>query len=124
MDFLAIPFEDLSLGDTLGEGGCGVVYRGRWLSRHEEVAVKRLHPRSTMSEAGQLQFQRDFMKELRVLYHLKGSPGIVSMWGACVENGRESIVMEFCNNGSLFKCAAPARTHCRARRTYSTSAPF
>ena len=37
-----INFSDLEFGDQLGEGAFGVVYRGRWKSRHMDVAIKRV----------------------------------------------------------------------------------
>ena len=38
-----IPGEDLQIGESLGEGGQGEVFRGRWLSRECDVAVKRFN---------------------------------------------------------------------------------
>ena len=37
-----ISFSDLEIGDELGEGASGVVYRGHWKSRDMDVAIKRV----------------------------------------------------------------------------------
>ena len=37
-----ISFSDLEIGEQLGEGGSGVVYRGHWKSRDLDVAIKRV----------------------------------------------------------------------------------
>ena len=96
VDFLIIPLDDLDIELTspLGRGGCGEVFRGKWRSRHQEVAVKRLFARDLQSEEEQRTFQREFRKELAVLHHLRGTPGVVTMLGACIEPRRECIVME------------------------------
>ena len=39
---LEISFSDLEIGDELGEGAFGVVYRGHWKSRDMDVAIKRV----------------------------------------------------------------------------------
>ena len=40
-----ISFSDLEIGEQLGEGASGDVYRGHWKSRDMDVAIKRV-PRS------------------------------------------------------------------------------
>ena len=37
-----ISFSDLTIGEQLGEGASGVVYRGHWKSRDVDVAIKRV----------------------------------------------------------------------------------
>ena len=37
-----ISFSDLEIGEQLGEGASGVVYRGHWKSRDLDVAIKRV----------------------------------------------------------------------------------
>jgi hypothetical protein len=37
-----------------------------------------------------------------VMQHLKGQPNIINLLGTCGENGHESIVMEYCRQGSLW----------------------
>ena len=37
-----ISFSDLEIGEKLGEGASGVVYRGHWKSRDMDVAIKRV----------------------------------------------------------------------------------
>jgi sterile alpha motif and leucine zipper-containing kinase AZK len=98
-DFLSIPSSDLEDVEKLGQGGCGVVMKGRWLSQHQDVAIKRLHPRDDNDRS----FHREFLHQVEVLHLLKEAPGVVSMWGACVEPGRECIVMVYCRNGSLYQ---------------------
>ena len=73
VDFLSIPSRDLhvDLRSSLGKGGCGEVFRGRWLSCHQEVAVKRLLSRHALDEEAEMAFQLQFRKELTVLWTLK-----------------------------------------------------
>ena len=45
-----ISFSDLEIGEQLGEGASGVVYRGHWKSRDMDVAIKRVPGRINKTE--------------------------------------------------------------------------
>ena len=47
---VSINFDDLELGEQLGEGGFARVYRGRWKSRDMTVAIKTSPPGITAGE--------------------------------------------------------------------------
>jgi len=87
-----IPHYDLLFNGVVDEGSFGVVYRGTW--RDGSVAIKTL--KSSNDETHQ-----EFLREADILSRLR-SPNIVQFIGACLERGRESLVMEFMSKGSLF----------------------
>ncbi|CAM4777659.1 unnamed protein product [Rotaria magnacalcarata] len=95
--FLQISDQDLKLDDEIGCGGFGVVYRAQWLSRHDIVAVKRLHLNRLNPQA-----EKEFFKELLVMNGIR-YPNIVTLYGACVEKEKYAIVMEYMSLGSLYK---------------------
>ena len=37
-----ISLSDLEFGEILGEGGQGVVHKGRWISKEMDVAIKKI----------------------------------------------------------------------------------
>ena len=37
-----ISNSDLEIGDEMGSGATGAVYKGQWLSRNKKVAIKRV----------------------------------------------------------------------------------
>ena len=45
-----ISFSDIEIGEQLGEGASGVVYRGHWKSREMDVAIKRVPGRIKKTE--------------------------------------------------------------------------
>ena len=80
----------------IGEGGMGVVYRGRHRDLDLDVAVKFLHPHLT---------QRDdtaarFLREARLAARLQ-SPGIVRVFDCGLADGRHYIVLEYIDGQSL-----------------------
>ena len=97
IDFVRIDDIDLELGEKIGHGGFGAVYRAEWLSRDDTVAVKKLHP-TCLDEDG----ERTFFKELLFLNRIR-YPHIISFYGACVEKEKYALVMEYMPLGSLYK---------------------
>ncbi|CAF3754105.1 unnamed protein product [Rotaria sp. Silwood1] len=96
-DFLQISDNDLKLDEEIGRGAFGVVYRAQWLSRHDTVAVKKLHLTQLDKQA-----EKDFFKEL-LLMHSIHYPHIITFYGACTEHGKYALVMEYMSLGSLYK---------------------
>ncbi|CAF4634970.1 unnamed protein product [Rotaria sp. Silwood1] len=96
-DLLEISDQDLKLEDEIGRGAFGTVYRAQWLSRHHTVAVKKLHLAQL-----DVQAKNEFYKELLIMHSLR-YPHIVTFIGACMENGKYALVMEYMSLGSLYK---------------------
>jgi serine/threonine protein kinase len=95
-----VRYSDLKIGDKIGSGGFGAVYRGEW--RGTEVAVKKLF-KSDMSE----EFAQEvaFMVKLRHpnLVLFMGSTGSTSVLpDGQIEVEPPAIVMEYMPMGSLF----------------------
>ena len=89
----------------IGEGGMGVVYRGRHSDLDLDVAVKFLHAHL----AQQPGIADRFLREARLAARLQ-SPGIVRVFDCGVAEGHFYIVMEFVDGQTL-------ADHLRERRT-------
>jgi len=84
------------LGDKLGEGAMGAVYRAVDTKLERPVAIKRLHSRIAQSEDG----RKRFLREMRVAASLN-HPNIATIH-AIEENENEPfMVMEFIDGGDL-----------------------
>ncbi|XP_058009631.1 uncharacterized protein LOC110654774 isoform X1 [Hevea brasiliensis] len=90
-----IQWEDLQLGEEIGQGSYAVVYRGIW--NGSDVAVK-LYFGNQYKEETLLDYQKeiDIMKRLR-------HPNVLLFMGAVYSQERLAIVTEFLPRGSLFK---------------------
>lgn len=86
------PFE---LTDKLGEGGMGVVYRGRYVKNDKQVAVKLLPP-DVADEVVLARFER----ELEILKKLR-HPNIVYCFGGVAEGEQRFYAMELVEGGTL-----------------------
>ncbi|EXB69108.1 Serine/threonine-protein kinase [Morus notabilis] len=82
-----IPWEDISLGERIGLGSYGEVYRGEW--HGTEVAVKRFLDQEILGES-----LAEFMKEVRIMKRLR-HPNVVLFMGAVTRAPNLSIVTEF-----------------------------
>eukprot|EP00727_Mastigamoeba_balamuthi_P006865 m51a1_g28 putative protein kinase domain containing protein (2458) ;mRNA; r:113976-122755 len=94
-----IEYKDITFERVLGEGGAGVVYRGR-LPGGDAVAVKKLK----LDEAGEAtgtgsRSFTEFRREVVVLNHLR-HPNIVELRGVCTHP--LCAVTEFIDCGDLF----------------------
>merc|ERR1711998_572537 len=90
-----IRANDLTLGEALGEGNFGTVYKGVW--REREVAVKTMRTSKVTKHA-----VNDFRAEVVLMAPLQ-HPNLVNLLGACWEDGPDKlfIVLELCTRGSL-----------------------
>ena len=86
------PFE---LEEKIGEGGMGVVYRGRYIKNDLRVAVKLL-PADIADPTILARFERE-VKILKDLRH----PNIVHSFGGVCEDKRRFYAMELVEGGSL-----------------------
>ena len=88
-----LQFTNLDIGEKIGEGAYGSVFKGTWESK--TVAIKQMRldliSEATLSE---------FRKEIRVMTKLN-SPFIIQFFGSVSKP--PSIVMEFMSGGSLFQ---------------------
>ncbi|XP_070044238.1 G-type lectin S-receptor-like serine/threonine-protein kinase CES101 [Nicotiana tomentosiformis] len=89
---LAIATNSFSLGNKLGEGGFGPVYKGK-LPDGQEVAIKRL---STSSGQGLLEFKNEILL-IAKLQHTK----LVRLLGYCTQRQERILVYEYMHNKSL-----------------------
>ncbi|KAJ0245585.1 PAN/Apple domain-containing protein [Hirschfeldia incana] len=94
MDFevIAIATNNFSNANKLGQGGFGIVYKGRLIDG-KEIAVKRL---SKMS----LQGTDEFKNEVRLIARLQHI-NLVRLLGCCVDKGEKMLIYEYLENLSL-----------------------
>ena len=88
-----IKFDDIEVGERIGGGGVGVIYRGYY--KDQSVALKTLFD----SRIGE-DLKKEYMDELLVLSKVKHS-NIVTFLGACMTPPNLCFVMEMCET-SLF----------------------
>jgi len=89
---LELATNRFSKENVLGEGGYGVVYRGR-LVNGTEVAIKKIF--NNMGQA-----EKEFRVEVEAIGHVRHK-NLVRLLGYCVEGVNRMLVYEFVNNGNL-----------------------
>lgn len=90
-----IPWNDLQIGERIGIGSYGEVYRADW--NGTEVAVKKFMNQDISGDAlAQFKFEVEIMLRLR-------HPNVVLFMGAVTRPPNLSILTEFLPRGSLFK---------------------
>jgi serine/threonine protein kinase len=95
-----IPFEDLQLGNFLGSGSYGEVYRATW--HGTVVAAKRFTFPGGSSEA-KIEFSSTLLHKIKIEADLLASirhPNVIQFLGMCSEP--LCMVTEFCDQGSVF----------------------
>ncbi|KAL1356862.1 hypothetical protein HN51_008843 [Arachis hypogaea] len=90
-----IPWEEITLGERIGLGSYGEVYRGEW--RGTEVAVKRFLDQDISGES-----LEEFKSEVQIMKRLR-HPNVVLFMGAVTRPPNLSIVTEFLPRGSLYR---------------------
>ncbi|XP_027352952.1 dual specificity protein kinase shkB-like isoform X2 [Abrus precatorius] len=90
-----ILWEDLTIGEPIGQGSCGIVYHALWYG--SDVAVK-VFSKQEYSDDVLLSFRQEvsMMKRLR-------HPNVILFMGAVTSPQRLCIVTEFLPRGSLFR---------------------
>src|SRR5690242_7014005 len=86
---------DYQIGEKLGEGGMGTVYRGCHLPTNQPVAVKVLK-----AEHSQPEMIARFIREGEALRQLN-HPNIIKMLAALEHDQQHYLVMELVEGGSL-----------------------
>ena len=94
--FLHIPYYDLIQEKRIGQGGFADVYRGRWLSRDDEVAIKVIRIQYLDERV-----KGDFTREISMMHKIRYNH-ILNIFGACIEPGKYALVVEYMSLGSLF----------------------
>lgn len=89
-----IPLGEIVLGDKLGEGSFGVVWKGQWHGK--SVAVKQVKLDANQSASA------DFAAELAHMASLKPHENVAIFYGIVqLSDGDPAAVVEFCANGAL-----------------------
>ncbi|CAF1179511.1 unnamed protein product [Didymodactylos carnosus] len=96
-----IPVEDIRLGDELGSGAFGSVYKARWISKNRPVACKVITvPKTNDAE----RLEKSFLKEIAAYAELSGAY-ILKIYGFTAsrhgQNKRYMLIMEYMSRGSL-----------------------
>jgi formylglycine-generating enzyme required for sulfatase activity len=87
---------DFALGELIGWGGMGAVYRGRQVSLDRAVAIKVLGKHLSENES----FRRRFVLEARAVARLS-SPHVVQIYSAGAHDGHHFFVMELVDGVDL-----------------------
>ncbi|XP_011008344.1 PREDICTED: serine/threonine-protein kinase EDR1 isoform X2 [Populus euphratica] len=90
-----IQWDEISLGERIGLGSYGEVYRGDW--HGTEVAVKRFLDQDITGES-----LAEFRSEVRIMKRVR-HPNVVLFMGAVTRAPNLSIVTEFLPRGSLYR---------------------
>ncbi len=92
---VTLSWSNLELGQMIGSGGYGDVYRATW--QGIEVAVKQLHLKTLLTDLAE-----DFQREVMVMAQCQ-FPHVVRLYGVCQEPGHTAMVMEYLPKGSLYQ---------------------
>lgn len=84
------------LGEQIGAGGMGIVYRATYVENGKEVALKVLPP----GMAGDAKMLKRFEREIAILKRLS-HPNIVRYYGGGTHQGQRWYAMELIDGGSL-----------------------
>ncbi|KAF3589190.1 hypothetical protein F2Q69_00028501, partial [Brassica cretica] len=91
-DAIATATDNFSDANKLGQGGFGIVYKGRLLDG-KEIAVKRLSKTS-------VQGNDEFMNEVRLIARLQHI-NLVRLLGCCVNKDEKMLIYEYLENLSF-----------------------
>ncbi|KAJ3708461.1 hypothetical protein LUZ61_012166 [Rhynchospora tenuis] len=92
MDTILQATDNFSITNIVGEGGFGIVYKGK-LPYGQEIAVKRLSGNS-------IQGLNEFMNEVTLIAKLQHR-NLVRLLGCCIHNNERMLIYEFLTNKSL-----------------------
>jgi calcium-dependent protein kinase len=99
---LGRPMEDVrstyTIGKELGRGQFGVTSLCTHKATGERFACKTIAKRKLSSKED----VEDVRREVQIMYHLAGQPGVVELKGAYEDKQSVHLVMELCAGGELF----------------------
>lgn len=84
-----VDFNEVELGDRIGGGGVGIVYRGWW--KGSSVALKTLFDARISGD-----LKQEYMDELLVMSRVSHS-NVVKFLGACMKPPNLCFIMELCD---------------------------
>ncbi|KAK7269466.1 hypothetical protein RIF29_22193 [Crotalaria pallida] len=99
---LELATNRFSKDNVIGEGGYGVVYRGRLINGNA-VAVKKI-----LNNIGQA--EKEFRVEVEAIGHVRHK-NLVRLLGYCIEGTHRMLVYEYVNNGNLEQWLHGAMRH-------------
>ncbi|XP_068607734.1 mitogen-activated protein kinase kinase kinase 9 [Brachionichthys hirsutus] len=103
LHLLEIDFSELTLGEIIGVGGFGKVYRAVW--RGSEVAVKAARRDPDEDAQQTLESVRQEAKLFAMLSH----PNIMALLGVCLLEPNLCLVMEYARGGALNRALSGKR---------------
>ena len=94
-DYDGIDMSEVILGDKVGRGSFGDIYRAEW--RGTEVAVKKI-PFNTLND----DLVQELLNEARIMESIR-HPNVLSLMGCCPRPPEVCIIMEYMPRGSLLR---------------------
>jgi calcium-dependent protein kinase len=99
---LGRPMEDVkstyTVGKELGRGQFGVTSLCTHKATGQKFACKTISKRKLSTKED----IEDVRREVQIMYHLSGQPGVVELKGAYEDKSNVHLVMELCAGGELF----------------------
>ncbi|XP_020589358.1 receptor-like serine/threonine-protein kinase SD1-8 [Phalaenopsis equestris] len=92
LETVLVATQNFSISNKLGEGGFGIVYKGK-LEDGQEIAVKRL-------SKGSLQGLEEFKNEVMLIAKLQHI-NLVRLLGCCLQGEEKMLIYEYMENRSL-----------------------
>ncbi|XP_046718836.1 kinase suppressor of Ras 1 isoform X1 [Silurus meridionalis] len=103
-----VPFEQVELGELIGKGRWGKVYRGRW---HGEVAVRLLEIDGNNQDHLKL-FKKEVMN-----YRQTRHENVVLFMGACMNPPQLAIITSFCKGRTLHSVVRDSKSSLDLNKT-------
>ncbi|XP_031751649.1 kinase suppressor of Ras 1 isoform X2 [Xenopus tropicalis] len=103
-----IPFEQIELGELIGQGRWGKVFRGKW---HGEVAIRLLEIDGNNQDHLKL-FKKEVMN-----YRQTRHENVVLFMGACMHPPHLAIITSFCKGRTLYSFVRDPKTSLDINKT-------